>query len=167
MRIEHVLKHPLLRNLIVLLDLFHNRPRLLGDALLPGVFLSTDISQYIIVVTIQSQPQEKDRHPHEGLCRPERELLGPFFLCSRAVGAQPGADADAVEDLEDEGEGPDEDVHGGHGRLEEGEEQGAVGVVCYEEGGEEGILPGEGGGGGGGQGAEGVEEGEEARGFHR
>lgn len=58
-------------------------------------------------------------------------------------------------------------MHWCHGWLEEGEEDGAVGVVDYEEAGEDGVLPGEVGDGKlRGETKEGVEEGEEAGGFH-
>lgn len=46
-----------------------------------------------------------------------------------AVGGEPAADAEGVAELEDYGEEHDEDVDGGHGGLDEGEEDGTVQIV--------------------------------------
>lgn len=47
----------------------------------------------------------------------------------RAVAADPASDADGVENLEEESHDPDEDVDGGHGRVDVGEDDSTVEVV--------------------------------------
>lgn len=69
--------------------------------------------------------------------------------------------------MEGEGWGLDGEVYWCYGWLEEGEEDGVVGVVDYEEVGEDGVLLGEVGDGKlWGEMKEGVEEGEEVGGFY-
>ena len=46
-----------------------------------------------------------------------------------AVGGEPGADAGCVDELEDEGEEPDQGMNGGHGGLQEGEHDSAVRIM--------------------------------------
>ena len=58
-------------------------------------------------------------------------MVGPFGAGGGAVGAEIAAYGDGVEELEEEGEGPDENVDGGYGGSDEGEEDGAVEVVGY------------------------------------
>jgi hypothetical protein len=58
------------------------------------------------------------------------EAPGPIVYCSGTVAGEPTADGSCVEELESEGEGPDEGMDGGHGWLEnEWVEDSAIEVV--------------------------------------
>lgn len=127
MRIQHIAKQPGLRNLVVLLhaDLFRAAVPL--DALLATLLGPPNLTKLLVVEEVRRQANVEDGDADAKL---EGGRLGrPFGFGDGPVGGEPAAYADAVEDLEPRCHEGDEDVDGGHGRLDEGEEDGAVDVV--------------------------------------
>ena len=112
---------------------------LAADALLAALLPAADLAQLLVVEEVAGQADIEDGDAHDELRQRRRHV--PGVLRQRAVGGQPAAQADGVAQLEEECEGPDDDVHGRHGRLQQREEHGAVGVVDDEESGQHAVLP--------------------------
>lgn len=139
---QHDLEQARLRDAVVLVDAADRDALLPGQALLAPLLAAADLAELVVVEVIGRQADVEDSNAHNELQRRERrELRVPASLGDGPVGGQPAADARGVEELEDDGEGPDQRVYGRHGGLDAGEDDGAVDVVHDEEGREDLVLP--------------------------
>ena len=145
MRVKHHLEQSRLGDLVVLLHALLAAPRLLlRQPLLPAVLPAPDLPQLVVVVVVRHQADVEERDTAGELERGKRarELFGPRRVAGGTVGSQPGADEGSIDDLKAERGEPDNDVNGRHAGLQEGEGDGAVGVMDDEEAGEHLVLPG-------------------------
>lgn len=139
---QHDLEQAGLRDAVVLVNAAHGCALLPGQALLAAQLAAADLAQLVVVEVIGRQADVEDGNARGELQRREGGELGvPGAPCDGTVGSQPAADAGGVEELEDDGEGPDQGVDGRHGGLDPGEDDGAIDVVHDEEGGEDLVLP--------------------------
>lgn len=169
-RVQHVPEQARLGDLVVLAHRAGLGACLLlrQDTRLTLLLAAANLAQLLVVVVVGGQAQVEEGEAGDELGEaPGVELGGPLVLGGGAVGGEPATDAEGVAELEGDGGEPDEDVDGGHGGLEEGEEDGAVEVVHYVEAGEDLVLPWQVGDALlGGERTHGVQQREEARALH-
>lgn len=167
-RVQHVPEQAGLGHLVVLLDAAGPGALPPGQPRLARLLAAADLAELLVVEVVGRQADVEEGEARRELQgRVRGELPGPGAGGHGPVRGEPAADAGGVDELEGHGGGPDEEVDGRHGRLDEGEDQGAVDVVDDVEGREDLVLPGEVGDAVlRGEGVHHVEEREEAGAFH-
>lgn len=143
-RVEDELEEAGLGDGVVALDRLGPHALVPGHALAPALLPPPDLAELVVVVVVCRQAQVEDADAHDELQRAAGAQLGaPLLLRGRPVGCQPGPQARAVHDLEEDGRGGDDDVHGRHGGRHQRVHDGAVAVVDRKQAGQHLVLPGE------------------------
>ena len=136
--VEQVAEEAVVGDLVMLLD---GAVALAPELLLAAQLVAADLAQLLVGEVVAGQPDVEEGDADGEL--QGRGLGTPGVLGGGAVGGQPAADQGPVHKLEDDGVDPDSGVDGGHGGLDEGEDDSTVGVVDDEEASQNLVLPGQ------------------------
>lgn len=163
MRVQHIMKQPILRQHVELLDTFRLLPVSLRLLFASAQRTPADFPQVVVVEDVGEKTPAPD---HEADFH-RVQLAGPVGRRLGAVSAHPAAYAEAVEEVPRARADEDEGVDGRHAGLEVGEDQRAVDVVRDVQAGHGEVAPGEGGEGFFlGDAEDAVQDCERADGFH-